>query len=56
MTFIVLYASHIDQAIKRNDQKELQELLDHARQTQREQGDLAAAIRRLEEAIGKQSS
>jgi hypothetical protein len=52
MTFIVLYASHIDQAIKRNDRKELQELLEHARQTQREQGDLASAIQRLEQALG----
>ena len=53
MTFIVLYAAHIHNAIKRNDKTELQELLAQAKQTLTEQGDLAGAVQALETALQK---
>jgi hypothetical protein len=49
------YAPAIRDAIARGDLREMKSLLSQARQLQRAQGDLPAAIERLEKAIGKLS-
>ena len=48
-----LYMAAIQDAIRKGDKTELQSLLDEARQTVKEQGDLAQAIRDLENALKK---
>ncbi len=53
MGFTTLYAPSIRDAIKRNDKHEMQQLLDHAKQVEKEQGDLPAAVRELEQALAK---
>jgi len=49
------YAPAIRDAIARGDVREMKSLLSQAKQVQRAQGDLPAAIARLEKAIGKLS-
>jgi hypothetical protein len=46
-----LYMAAIQDALKRGNKEELQGLLDQARTTVKEQGDLAQAIRDLENAL-----
>ncbi|HEX6100154.1 MAG TPA: DUF1843 domain-containing protein [Thermoanaerobaculia bacterium] len=48
----MLYGVTIHDAIKRGNQDELQQLLKEARATLQEQGDLAGAVKELENAIG----
>jgi phage shock protein A len=49
------YAPAIRDAIARGDLREMKSLLSQAQQLQRAQGDLPAAMARLEKAIGKLS-
>lgn len=46
-----LYMAAIQDSIKRGNKDEMKALLDHARTTVKEQGDLAQAIRDLENAL-----
>ena len=46
-----LYMAAIQDSIKRGNKQEMQQLLDQARSTLKEQGDLAQAIRDLENAL-----
>jgi uncharacterized protein DUF1843 len=47
----ILYMATVQDAIKRGNKDELKKLLDQARQTAKEQGDLNQAIRDLESAL-----
>lgn len=49
----ILYGVTIQDAIKRGNKDELQQLLTQARQTHQQQGDLGQAIRDLESALKK---
>ena len=49
--FYLLYMVTIQDAIKRGNKEELQKLLEQARSTVKEQGDLNQAIRDLENAL-----
>ena len=48
---IILYGATVQDAIKRGNQDEIRRLLEQARSTHKEQGDLAQAIRDLESAL-----
>lgn len=48
---VILYGATVQDAIKRGNQDEIRKLLEQARSTHKDQGDLAQAIRDLESAL-----